>query len=477
MRRSWTTSGRALHLDLPAGGARRTAIERALRAAIRSGALRAGAPLPSSRALAQDLGAARGTVVEAYGQLAAEGYLVSRQGSGTVVAPVAAATPRRPPPAPVAPAAPSRFSFRSGRPDVSSFPRAAWVRALRAALARAPDLALDYGDPRGRPELRGALADYLARARGVVATEDDVVVTNGFGQALGLLARALRAAGARQVAVENPNDGEFRRVLEAAGLALHPVRVDGEGLVAQDLDDRDAALLVTPAHHFPLGVALSPARRAAVVAWARAHDALVIEDDYDGEFRYDRQPIGALQALDPARVAYAGTASKALAPGVRLGWMVLPRPWAEQVAAAKAVADGQAPVLDQLALAELIRSGAFERHLRRMRRAYRRRRDALLRAVARRVPGVEPAGIAAGLHLLLRLPEGWPDEAGVERACLERGVELRGLRGFTSGRPQGCAGLVVGYATPPANAFDAAVEALVQALAAAAGAPRRARGR
>ena len=416
---------------------------------------------------------ARGTVVEAYGQLAAEGYLASRQGSGTVVAWAAAAPPRRPVPTP----APRPFlhSFRSGRPDVSSFPRAAWVRALRAALARAPDLALDYGDPRGRPELRAALADYLARARGVVATEDDVLVTSGFGQSVGLLARALRAAGARRVAVEDPGEGEFRRSIEAAGLACRPVPVDGEGLVVDALRDGDGAVLVTPAHQFPLGVNLSPARRAALLAWARARGALVIEDDYDGEFRYDRQPVGALQALDPTRVAYAGTASKALAPGVRLGWLVLPHPWAERVAAVKALADGQAPVLDQLALSELIRGGAFERHLRRMRRAYRRRRDALLLALARHAPEFEPAGIAAGMHLLLRPPAGGPGEAELERACLERGVELRGLRAFTGGKPRGRGGLVVGYATPPANGFEAAVEALALALAAAR-APLAARG-
>jgi GntR family transcriptional regulator/MocR family aminotransferase len=464
MQRSWTTSGRALHLDLAPGTARRTAIERALRAAIRAGTLPVDAPLPSSRALAQDLGVARGTVVEAYGQLVAEGYLATRQGSGTVVAwATARQARRRPAAAPPAPAEPVRFSFRTGRPDVSTFPRGAWVRALRAALARAPDQALDYDQPRGRIELRTALADYLGRARGVIASEDDVVVTNGFGQGLRLLADALRASGARQVAVENPGGNEIRRLLQGAGLACHPVAVDAEGLVAGQLSDADAAVVLTPAHQFPLGVTLSPARRAAVVAWARVRSALVIEDDYDGEFRYDRQPIGALQALDPARVVYAGTASKALAPGVRLGWMVLPRPWAERVAEAKSLDDGHAPALDQLALAELIRNGAFERHLRRMRKVYRRRRDDLIERVARRAPGIEPAGIAAGLHLVLRLPEGTV-EAELEEACLARGVAVSGLRQFTVGRAPAPGGLVVGFATPPAHSFDRAVDALTAAL-------------
>ena len=463
MQRSWTTSGRALHLDLAPDLARRPAIERALRAAIRAGTLPVGAPLPSSRALANDLGVARGTVVEAYGQLVAEGYLATRQGSGTVVAWATATPQRRKGAAPAAPE-PVRFSFRTGRPDVSAFPRAAWLGALRAALARAPDRALDYGEARGRPELRAALADYLARARGVVGSEDDVVVTNGFGQGLWLLGQALRAAGARQVAVENPCGLEIRQVIELAGLAWHAVPVDAEGLVASELSDEDAAVVLTPAHQYPLGVTLSPARRAAVVAWARARDALVIEDDYDGEFRYDRQPVGALQALDPARVVYGGTTSKVLAPGLRLGWMVLPRPWAERVAALKALLDGQAPALEQLAMAELVRNGAFERHLRRMRKEYRRRRDALLAAVSRRAPALDPAGIAAGLHLVLRLPEGGPAEDELEAACLARGVAVFGLRSFTVGKPPAPGGLVVGYATPPPNSFDAAVEALATGL-------------
>jgi len=463
VQRSWTTFGRALHLDLAPEAARRPAIERALRAAIRAGKLPVGTPLPSSRALAQDLGVARGTVVEAYGQLVAEGYLATRQGSGTVVAWAAAAPPRRRQAAPAA-ADPVRFSFRTGRPDVSTFPRAAWVRALRTALVRAPDRALDYGEARGRPELRATLADYLSRARGVVAAEDDVVVTNGFGQGLALLAQALRAAGGQQVAVENPCGLEIRQVIEAAGLIARPVAVDAEGLVVDELSDQDAAVVLTPAHQYPLGETLSPARRAAVVAWARVREALVIEDDYDGEFRYDRQPVGALQALDPARVVYAGTTSKVLAPGLRLGWMVLPRPWAERVAQVKGLADGQAPVLEQLAMAELIRNGAFERHLRRMRKEYRRRRDALLEAVASRAPGIEPAGIAAGLHLLLRLPDAGPSEAELEAACLGRGVTVLGLRSFMAGRPPAPGGLVVGYATPPANAFEAALEALAEGL-------------
>lgn len=476
MQRSWTTSGRALHLDLPPGPSRRAAIERALRTAICCGSLPLGAPLPSSRALAQDLGVARGTVVEAYGQLTAEGYLASRQGAGTVVAWDGRTRPRAPAPPP--PPDPIRFSFRSGSPDVSSFPRAAWTRALRAALARAPDLALDYGDARGRPELRAGLADYLGRARGVVTAEEDLLICNGFGQAIWLLARALRDAGARQVAVEDPGSDAARLAFKDAGVRWRPVPVDGEGLRVDLLTPRDRAVVLTPAHQYPLGVTLSPARRAALVAWARAHDGLVIEDDYDGEFRYDRQPVGALQALDPARVAYAGTASKALAPGLRLGWLALPHRWVAPVAEAKHQLDGQAAVPDQLALAELIRSGAFERHLRRVRREYRRRRDALLAALAARTPALAADGIAAGLHLVLRLPEG-VSEAALVAAVRERGVYVSGLRSFTDGAPPSPGGLVIGYGHPPANGFPAAVAALAEALAAALppARPRRAAAR
>ena len=461
MKRSWTTFGRALHLDLLPGLPRRAAIERALRTAICAGTLPLGAPLPSSRALSQDLGIARGTVVEAYNQLTAEGYLQSRHGSGTVVAfagrPVARA------PSPPKESDPFRFNFRSGSPDVSSFPSGAWTRALRAALSRAPALALGYGDARGRPELRATLADYLARARGVSTTEEDLVITNGFCQGLWLLARSLRATGARQVAVEDPGSQEARAAILDAGLRLHPVPVDGEGLRTDRLESRDRAVLLTPAHHYPLGVTLSPARRAALVAWARAHDSLVIEDDYDGEFRYDRQPVGALQALDPARVIYAGTASKALAPGIRLGWLALPRRWVGPVAALKGRLDGQAPVPDQLALAELVRSGAFERHLRRMRREYRRRRDVLLVALDERAPSLVPTGIAAGLHLVLQLPEGTSEAVLVNRVQ-ERGVFVGGLRHFSSRRTSSQSGLVVGYGRPPANGYQAAVNALAEAL-------------
>jgi GntR family transcriptional regulator / MocR family aminotransferase len=461
MQRSWTTSGRALHLDLPSGPSRRAAIERALRDAICCGSLRLGAPLPSSRALAQDLGVARGTVVEIYGQLTAEGYLESRQGSGTVVAWAGRTAPRTPalPPAPD----PVRFSFRSGSPDVSSFPRAAWVRALRAALARAPDLALDYGDARGRPELRAALADYLGRARGVVVAEEDLVICNGFGHGIWLLARALRDAGAGQVALEDPGSEAARFAFQDAGVRWRPLPVDGEGLRVDLLTPRDRAVVLTPAHQYPLGVTLSPARRSALVAWARAHDGLVIEDDYDGEFRYDRQPVGALQALDPARVAYAGTASKALAPGLRLGWLALPRRWVAPVAGARRSIEGQSAVPDQLALAELVRSGAFERHLRRMRREYRRRRDTLLAALAARAPALAAEGIAAGLHLLLRLPAGASEEA-LEAAARERGVYVSGLRNFTTGEAPSPGGLVIGYGRPPANGYQAAVAALTEAL-------------
>jgi GntR family transcriptional regulator/MocR family aminotransferase len=261
----------------------------------------------------------------------------------------------------------------------------------------------------------------------------------------------------------------MRQLLEAAGVGWRPVPVDGEGIAVDRLDERDGAVLVTPAHQFPLGVTCSPARRAALVEWARRRGAWIVEDDYDGEFRYDRQPVGALQALDPSRVIYIGTASKVLAPGVRLAWLAVPHPLVAPLAEARRQSDRQSPALDQLALAELVRSGAFERHLRRMRRAYRRRRDLLLAALARSAPGLAPTGIAAGLHLVLQLPAGGPTEAAVQAAAAVHGVDVRGLATFDAGTGAGGRGMVVGYGTPPENGYEAAVAALAAALAEVAG--------
>ena len=397
-----------LQLTLDADSGRRDAVEAALRAAIRDGRLAPGARLPSTRALAADLGLARGTVAEAYAQLQAEGHLTARRGGGTWVSGVTAAAAPRPRTAAVARHGP-RFSFHPGLPDLAAFPHAAWVSALRRGLRAAPAISLGYGDPRGRPELRAALADYLARVRGVVADPDLIVVCGGFRHGLSLLARVLRERGARRVAMEEPGLDDHHLVLLTAGLETFPLAVDERGACTQLLEETGAAAaLIGPAHQFPSGALLQPERRAAALAWARAGDRLLIEDDYDAELRFDRPPVGALQSLDPERVVYGGTVSKTLAPGLRLGWLVLPAALADAVGALREADDLHTPAPDQIAFAELLESGAYERHVRRMRARYRGRRDRVVTLLAERAPGITPVGISAGLRVLLELPGDGP---------------------------------------------------------------------
>ena len=463
MQRTWAISGVDLHLDL--GGPRvRAAIETGLREAVSSGRLRAGARLPSSRALAADLGVARNTVAEAYGQLVAEGWLTARQGSGTRVA--ARVDPRdaEPPGAAIGEplAVRVRYDLRPGSPDVSAFPRRAWLRAARTALAEAPFAALDYSDPRGRPELRAALAEYLARARGVRASPDRIVVCSGFTHGFSLLCQVLRDRGASALAIEDHGLASFPAAATAAGLGVRLVPVDEEGAVVEELADADGAVL-TPAHQFPLGMPLAPRRRALVVDWAVGGERLIIEDDYDGEFRYDRHPVGALQALAPDHVVYAGTASKTLAPGLRLAWLVVPPGLVEPLVAARMLAERHSGVIDQLTLAELIRSGAYDRHVRRARLAYRRRRDRLVAELRRRAPQAQVSGIAAGLHALVDLPPGLSEAEVIERAR-ERGLGITGLANFHHGSTSHPEALVVGYAKPPEHAFTASVARLTAVL-------------
>jgi len=367
---------------------------------------------------------------------------------------------------PVAPApAPStvRFDLRPGHPDLSAFPRAAWLSAARRALNAAPTDAFGYGDPRGRPELRHALAGYLSRARGVRADAERIVVCNGFAQALSLLCEVLAGRGATTMAVEAYGHHSHRRLASARGLRVRETTVDAHGAVVAEFGDARAALL-TPAHQFPLGVAMAAQRRTQAVRWAGSAGALVIEDDYDGEFRYDRQAIGAMQALAPDRVAYAGTASKTLAPGVRLGWLVLPAHLVDDVTAAKAAADRQTGVLGQLTLAELIGSGGYDRHVRRCRLTYRRRRDRLVALLAERAPHVRVTGVAAGMHAVLELPPGCDEDDTVARARA-RGLALDGLGAFGGRDHRRPPALVIGYGTPPAHAFTAALARLAATLA------------
>lgn len=464
-------AGLDLHLDLTARaqGVGR-ALENALREAVRSGRLAPGALLPGSRGLAADLGLSRGTVVQAYAQLAAEGWLAGSPGSGTRVAgPLSDASPAGARSTTARPPEEGRTwlaDLRPGRPDLGSFPRSAWLASVRRAVSAADPGDLDYGDPAGVPALRAVIAGYVSRTRGASASADSVVVTAGFAQGLALLARTFHRLGSRHAAVEDPCLERHRDLLRAGGLRPVPLPVGADGAEPDGLDGRIGAALLTPAHQHPSGVVLAPRRRTAFVAWARHHDAYLVEDDYDGEFRYDRQPIGALQALAPDRVVLGGTAGKALAPGMRLGWLVVPPalrgPLLESVADTAAAV----PAIDQLALADLIDRGDYDRHIRRLRLVYRRRRAELERRLAEVTPA-SLAGVPAGLHALL--PVGSPD---VERHLITTGeyagLRLQGLH--TSGywhTPEGRpAALVIGYGTPAAHAWHRALDLLAEVLAA-----------
>ncbi|WP_329463465.1 MocR-like pyridoxine biosynthesis transcription factor PdxR [Streptomyces sp. NBC_01431] len=468
MVKSWATSPETLGVDLhvDVGGAGlRSGLMDALREAVRSGRLAPGTRLPSSRTLAVDLGIARNTVADAYAELVAEGWLTARQGSGTHVAQRAVARQdkhrahrlparRRP-----------TYNLMAGSPDLASFPRAEWLKAARRALTDAPHEAFGYGDPRGRVELRTVLADYLARARGVYASPDRIVVCSGFVHGLMLIGKVLRARRVREVAVESYGLDVHWKLLTDAGHRIPPLPFDELGTRTEELGSMKGvgAVLMTPAHQFPIGLPLLPDRRAAAVDWARATGGLIVEDDYDGEFRYDRQPVGALQGLDPEHVVYIGTASKSLAPGLRIAWMVLPERLVGEVAEAKGGADWTGSALDQLTLAEFIGSGAYDRHVRGMRLHYRRRRDQLVAALAERAPDVRVSGIAAGLHALVELPPG--TERSVMRSATWHGLALESLARFRHPElPVDRDALVVGYATPPDSGWAGALDALCRAL-------------
>ncbi|MEU8893280.1 PLP-dependent aminotransferase family protein [Streptomyces sp. NPDC048442] len=471
---SWATYqaelGKDLHLDLSGSGTGsglRSGLRDALREAARTGRLAPGARLPSSRTLAADLGIARNTVADAYAELVAEGWLTARQGSGTRVAERAAtAAPRKR--APATPRRPARtapvHSLLPGAPDLSTFPRTEWLKASRKALAAAPNDAFGYGDPRGRIELRTVLAEYLARARGVHADPERLVIRSGYVNALTFLAGVLRdrVPAAKAVAVEAYGLDHHRECFRAAGLRVPALGLDELGARTGELAGMAGvgAVLLTAAHQFPTGVALHPDRRAAAVDWARRSGGVILEDDYDGEFRYDRQPVGALQGLDPDRIVYLGTTSKALAPGLRLSWMVLPA----ELTGLLSPHDSTTSALEQLTLAEFMASGAYDRHVRSMRLRYRHRRDELVAALAAHAPGVRISGIAAGLNAILELPPG--SEQSVIRAAHWQGLAVDGLSRYRhpDAPGEGRDGLMVGYATPTDSAWAGALEALIRAL-------------
>ena len=454
-----TSSGIELLVRLERGATEplHTQLERQLREAARSGRLQPGAALPSSRALAAELGVARGVVSDAYAQLVAEGYLVARQGAPTRVAQAAPAPAAR---RPVEPERPPRFDFRPGTPDVGLFPREAWSTAVRKSLAAAPDERLRYPDVRGTVELRQALTGYLGRVRGVVADSGACCVVSGVAQGLTLAGRALAARGVRRIAMEDPGTAPIRAQLAAAGLEPVPVPVDAEGIDVGALGDA-GAVLVTPAHQFPTGVVLSAARRAALLEWAAATDGFVLEDDYDAEYRYDRAPVGALQGLGAERVVYLGSVSKTLSPALRTGWLIAPPALEERILFEKANDDKGTPVLEQLALAWLLERGEVDRHVRRSRLAYRRRRDALVAALAEHLPEARPDGVAAGLHVVVHLPEGVDDRA-VVAAARERGVAAVSLSEHRVA-PRGPA-LILGYGQIAEAAIDAGVRELAHAV-------------
>ena len=441
-------------------------IEQSIREDVRAGRIAAGARLPSSRGLAAELGVSRGVVSEAYGQLAAEGYLIASQGAPMRVAHTVRSAVARPPSPSLLPA----FAHRLDPclPDLAGFPRDRWLRSLRAAWRQAPIDAVDYPDPRGIPSLRETLAEYLGRARGAAADPEQLIVCTGFSQALTLICRWLRSRGVISVALEDPGWHSQRLIVEQAGLAVVPIPVDGEGLRVDLLAESDAAaVVVTPAHQFPTGAVLSSARRAALIEWAERGERLIVEDDYDAELRYDRTRVGALQGLAPERVAHVGSASKRLVPGMRLGWMLTPSWLGWPLISVKAIEDRGSEAIGQLALRDFIARGELDRHLRRMRLRYQSRREALLDALARHLPAVRPSGGAGGLFELIELPDG-VDEASLVSAAAARGVGLDGLAllRFVPGGPPG---LVLGFAGMPEPALEQSVRLVAEALAETAG--------
>jgi GntR family transcriptional regulator/MocR family aminotransferase len=441
----------------------RAQLENGLREAVRSGRLSARARLPATRALASDLGVSRRLVVDAYAQLLAEGYLVARPGAGTFVADAAGAMAE---PSAEPESRTPRFDFFPGFPDLASFPRREWLRAMRETLRHAPDRAFGYPDPRGAPELRRALAEHLRRVRGVAVDPQSIVVCSGAAQGFVLLSRALRGP---RIAVEDPGLPPYRAILTAHGSSLAALPVDEQGACVEQLGalaehgGRIDAVLVTPAHQSPTGVALAPGRRAALLEWAGESGGVVIEDDYDAEYRYDRAPLAALQGLAPDRVVYMGTVSKTLAPALRLGWLALPPRLLDAVIEQKGLSDHGCPTLDQLALARLFETGAYDRHLRQARRLYRARRDALAGAVSRHLPGARVTGLAAGLHATVRLGRE-VDGIALVQAALKASVGVYPL-GYAYMRVKPVHdGLVLGYANLTEPAIEEGIRRLAGAL-------------
>ena len=445
----------------------RRQLEDALRSAIRSGRLEAGAALPPSRHLAEQLGISRGVVVRSYSQLTAEGYLTARRGAATRVAATRVALTASgivPHQRQVDPPGFFRYELRPGTPDFHQFPRAQWRAALLRALRELPDHGLTYADNCGVAELRNAVGGYLSRVREVVAEPGQVVICCAVSHALTVLWQVLRARGARRIAVEDPGWRWQRYTVEQGGMTAVPVRVDADGMVVSELAAADVdAVVMTPAHHYPTGVIMTAARRAKLIAWARQRGALIVEDDYDVEYRFGRDPVSSLQGMAPDLVAFVGTTSKTLAPALRLAWMVPPARLADDVADVMRATGVTPPTIDQLAMAMFIEDAALERHLRSMRRRYRVKRDVLVGALRAYLPAARVSGTAAGLHLLAWLPEG-TDERGTAMRAREAGVGLHELhRHCTTSAPSPSA-LLLGFAYPTESDLIAATKIIAGAL-------------
>ncbi|MGZ4195196.1 MAG: MocR-like pyridoxine biosynthesis transcription factor PdxR [Solirubrobacteraceae bacterium] len=452
-----------IHLTLNRAAPLRAQLERELRSAIRSGRLRSGAKLPPSRVLADELRVSRGVVVEAYSQLVAEGYLVARSGNGTRIADGLAQQP----PAPRAPSGRAqriRYDLRTGLPDVSLFPRRQWQSAMASALREMPDVGLLYGSRRGLRELRFALSDYLGRVRAVVSDPGRVFICAGAAHGMGVLWSTLAQRGAKRIAVEDPAWRAIPATVVHAGLEVIPIRVDEHGLDVAQLESVDAdAVALSPAHQYPTGTVLAPSRRAELIAWARRRGTLIVEDDYDAEYRYDGDPLASLQGLAPDCVAYVGTASKTLAPGLRVGWMLVPSHLVGEMTAQHGVARAMPDVLTQATYARLLERGEIDRHLRRTRRMYHARRNALIDALARSLPEATVGGAAAGLHLIASLPDA-TDEIAVSDAAAQRGVSILTLHRDCAVSAPLPPALLLGYGMVAESVIPRAVQELANAV-------------